>query len=97
MNREEIEKNWNHLKNQVATKWNKLTSEDIYQIDGMYEKFVARIAKRYNYTREIAEREIENWQPKIAQYPSHTSNPKNQQNKNWQNPTDWKDKKRKAG
>jgi len=129
MQKKEIEKNWNLLRMSVQKHWNKLTSEDLYMIDGMYDKFVERLAKRYGYTREIAERELENWEPELKQgwnqvEPKHESSHtkqdremwKSQGNRKekihewqggheepkkkpeaWQNPSDTKHKKRKAG
>ena len=67
MQRKEVEKNWNQLKNNVQKHWSKLTAEDLYAIDGMYDQFVGRLVKRYGYTREIAEKEIENWHPEMMQ------------------------------
>lgn len=63
MQRKEVEKNWNQLKSSVQKRWSKLTAEDLYAIDGMYDQLVGRLVKRYSYTRELAEKEIENWQP----------------------------------
>ena len=63
MDRQEIEENWNHWKNGIQMHWNKLTSGDIYQIDGMFNHLIDIIVKRYGWSREIAEKEIENWHP----------------------------------
>jgi uncharacterized protein YjbJ (UPF0337 family) len=106
MHREQVERNWNQLENQIIAKWNRLTTEDLYQIDGMYDKFVARISKRYNCSREIAEREIQSWNPRITAHPSQeqragsSESYNNPETPNWNEQTPGqrnRQKKRKAG
>lgn len=63
MQKKEFEKHWNQLRISAQKHWNKLTADDLYQIDGMWDHLVQRLVKRYGYTQEIAEKEMENWQP----------------------------------
>jgi len=64
MQRKEFEKNWNQWKMNIRSHWNKLTDDDMYQIDGMWDQFIGKLAHRYGYSREMAEKEISNWMPR---------------------------------
>jgi len=63
MDKKEIEKHWSVWKMAIQKQWNKLTSGDLYEIDGMWDHLVERLVKRYGWTRETAEKEIANWTP----------------------------------
>lgn len=67
MQRREFEKNWNQWKMNIRSHWNKLTDDDMYLIDGMWDQLIGRLAHRYGYSREMAEKEIANWMPREAQ------------------------------
>ena len=61
MNRDILKGNWKQLKGEVQKQWGKLTSDDIDVIEGEREKLVGRIQERYGYSRERAEREVDEY------------------------------------
>lgn len=52
---------WNKLKDEVTKKWDKLTEDDINEINGQEEQLIKKIEGRYSKPREDAKREIEIW------------------------------------
>ncbi|MDX2154644.1 MAG: CsbD family protein [Bryobacteraceae bacterium] len=61
MNWDWIEGNWKQLKGSIKEKWGQLTDDEIDQMGGKKDKLVGAIQKRYGYTRDQAEREIDAW------------------------------------
>jgi len=61
MNREQFEGNWHQLKGKLKEKWGKLTDDDIAIINGKYEQLLGKIQQKYGYSKEQAEKEINNW------------------------------------
>ena len=53
-----LQSKWPELKSKVKTKWNKLTDEDIAQINGRHEQLVSFVQARYGYDRYQAEQEV---------------------------------------
>ena len=66
MQRNQFEKNWQLIQHELGKKWDQLTPEDIYEIDGMFDQCIHVLTKRYNWSWEKAEREVENWRPPIV-------------------------------
>jgi uncharacterized protein YjbJ (UPF0337 family) len=62
MNKDILKGQWKEIKGQVKRKWGKLTDDDIDRIDGSYEELVGALQKEYGYSREEAEREVDNYQ-----------------------------------
>jgi len=56
-----LRNNWNQCRSQLKQTWNKLSDQDISQIDGDSEKLVGRIQQQYGYSRERAEQEVESF------------------------------------
>ena len=56
-----VEGNWKELKGEVKKQWNKLTDDDISEIDGKREKLVGAIQKQYGKSKEDAENAVDNW------------------------------------
>ncbi len=61
LNRDILEGNWKQLKGRAKQQWGKLTDDELDQIDGSAEELVGLVQKRYGYSREQAEQEIEAW------------------------------------
>jgi len=59
MNRDIFEGKWKQFKGEVKKQWGKLTDDEIDQINGQHEKMVGLLQERYGYTRERAERELD--------------------------------------
>jgi uncharacterized protein YjbJ (UPF0337 family) len=61
MNWDQVEGKWKQMKGSVREKWGKLTDSDYEQIAGNRDKFVGRLQERYGYTRDKAEKELDEW------------------------------------
>lgn len=57
----QLEVQFNQAKHLIANRWNRLTADDIRQINGNFEQFVSRLQARYGYTRPEALNQIERW------------------------------------
>ncbi|HLU82300.1 MAG TPA: CsbD family protein [Trueperaceae bacterium] len=58
MNRDILKGNWNQLKGKVKEQWGMLTDDDMKVIEGNSDQLVGRVQERYGYTREEAERHV---------------------------------------
>lgn len=61
MNWDQIEGKWKELKGDLRRKWGKLTDSDFEQIAGNKDRLSGRLQQHYGYTKDKAEREIEEW------------------------------------
>lgn len=61
MNWDQIKGKWNQLKGEVKHQWADLTDDDIVAIEGSRDKLVGRLQELRGYTKEQAEREVDNW------------------------------------
>ncbi len=62
--RKRLSDSWHSVRNQVQSRWEKLSEEDIQQVEGRLEKLAERISERYGVAREEAERQISEWADK---------------------------------
>jgi len=65
MNKEQLLGQWKTLQGQAKEKWGKLTDDDLTQIEGKREQLVGLLQKKYGYSKEKAESELENWEKEI--------------------------------
>lgn len=63
---EKVEGSWTQLKGQVKEQWGKLTDDDLLQIQGQRQQLVGKIQKRYGISREEADKQVQQWEDKIA-------------------------------
>ena len=61
MNRDILESQWSQIRDILSEKFSNLTDEDIRQINGQYDRLVAKLQQKYGYSREEAEERIKNW------------------------------------
>ena len=61
MARDLLESQIIQAKEYLRERWNRLTEDDIRQINGKYDQLVDKLLQRYGYTREQAEDEIRKW------------------------------------
>lgn len=61
MNRDILESQWSQIRDILHEKFSNLTDEDIRQINGQYDRLVAKLQQKYGYSREEAEERIRNW------------------------------------
>ena len=61
MNWDQIEGKWKQVKGSVRQRWGKLTDSDYEQIAGSRDKFLGLLQERYGYTRDQAQKELDEW------------------------------------
>ncbi|MFN0197680.1 MAG: CsbD family protein [Planctomycetaceae bacterium] len=59
MNWDQIEGNWKQVTGKIKLKWDKLTDNDLTTSEGTREQLAGSIQKRYGYTKEKAESELD--------------------------------------
>jgi uncharacterized protein YjbJ (UPF0337 family) len=58
MNADVMKGKWLQLKGEVKRQWNRLTDDDIGQIEGSTETMLGKLQERYGIARDEAEREL---------------------------------------
>jgi uncharacterized protein YjbJ (UPF0337 family) len=61
MNWDQVEGKLKQMKGSMRQKWGKLTDSDYEQIAGNRDKFLGRLQERYGYTKDKAEKELDEW------------------------------------
>ncbi len=61
MNWDQIEGKWKEMMGSVRQRWGKLTDDDIHQIGGKKDELLGKLQQRYGYTKEQAQRELDEW------------------------------------
>ena len=61
MNWDQVEGKWKQMKGIVRQKWGKLTDDDLDLIGGKQQELVGRLQERYGYSKEEAERNVDEW------------------------------------
>lgn len=61
MNWDTMEGKWQQMTGEVKAQWGKLTNDDMDVIAGNKDKLVGKIQERYGYSKEEAEREVNQW------------------------------------
>jgi uncharacterized protein YjbJ (UPF0337 family) len=59
MNKDIFEGNWRQFQGQVKQTWGKLTDDDMKQIEGNRDKLIGKLQERYGWTREQANKEVD--------------------------------------
>ena len=61
MNKDIFQGKWKQLRGDVQKKWGELTNDDLDQIEGQSTKLAGKLQERYGYSKEEAEREIDDF------------------------------------
>ncbi len=59
MNSDILSGKWKQFRGEVKRQWGKLTDDELDQIEGQRDKLVGKLQEKYGYSRELAEREID--------------------------------------
>lgn len=59
MNSDILSGKWKQFRGEIKRQWGELTDDELDQIEGQRDKLVGKLQERYGYSRERAEREIE--------------------------------------
>jgi uncharacterized protein YjbJ (UPF0337 family) len=58
--------NWKQFSGKVKQKWGQLTDDELAQVNGKREELEGMLQARYSYTKEQAQKEIDDWMAKSA-------------------------------
>ncbi len=61
MNWDVIQGKWKQIKGEVRQQWADLTDDEVEMIQGSRDKLAGKLQERYGWSREEAEREIDQW------------------------------------
>ena len=53
--------NWDQLKTSASSRWDRLTSDDLDDIDGDREELIEDVADYYDISEEEAARQVDTW------------------------------------
>ncbi len=66
MNWDRIEGNWKQLKGKAQEQWGKLTDDDCDVVAGRKEQLTGKIQERYGITKDVAARQVAEWERKVS-------------------------------
>lgn len=58
MNQDIFEGKWKEMRGQVKSWWGKLTDDDLERVDGKTDQLIGVLQQKYGYTKEQAEKEL---------------------------------------
>ncbi len=59
MNSDMLKGKWHEVKGSLRQQWGRLTDSDFDEIGGNLERLVGRLQKRYGYSKDQAQREVD--------------------------------------
>lgn len=62
MNWNEISGQWTQLKGKLKEQWGKLTDDELEIVARNREKFIGKLQEQYGWSKDEAERQLEEWQ-----------------------------------
>ena len=65
---DQIESRWKEFTGSARAHWSKLTDDDWQAMTGTRGHLIGRIQKRYEVTREEAERQVEQWSDALLDF-----------------------------
>ena len=61
MNSDTIKGQWKQLKGAAKQRWGELTDDELDIAEGHRDQLIGRVQERYGYTRDVAEREVDDF------------------------------------
>ena len=61
MNQDVFAGQWKQMRGEVKKWWGDLTDDDLDRIEGERDKLIGRLQERYGYTKEEAQKNINEW------------------------------------
>lgn len=58
---------WSYLKNKIQQKWEKLTEEDLEEIESDRQQLVTKLQHRYGFSKEKVEKELNKWEDSFSE------------------------------
>lgn len=71
MNARDVKKSWKALRDAVQKRWDKLTCEELDQIEGNYDRLISRLQEAYGLNLIQAERELAEFRATLAVEPTY--------------------------
>ena len=71
MNKDVLEGKWKQLRGKVREEWGELTDDELDQIAGKRDQLVGKIQEKYGYTRDEAERRVDEFLDETEEITSH--------------------------
>ncbi len=65
MNWQDIESNWEQVKDEARKQWGKLTDEELARIAGKRELLTGSVRNAYGKPKEQAEQEVDYWMSRL--------------------------------
>jgi uncharacterized protein YjbJ (UPF0337 family) len=62
MNWDQIEGMWKQAKGKLKERWGRLTDDDLDVIAGRRDQLLGTLQQKYGWTKEQAEREVNQWE-----------------------------------
>lgn len=69
MNSDVLKGQWMQIRGNAKQMWGKLTDDDLTEIDGNKDKLIGKLETRYGYTREQAEKQVDQFTNQYANNP----------------------------
>jgi len=66
MNWDIVAGNWKQLSGSIKQKWGQLTDDELARINGQREQLEGMLQAKYGYTKEQAQKEVNDWMPKAS-------------------------------
>jgi uncharacterized protein YjbJ (UPF0337 family) len=66
MNWDQVTGNWKQFEGKVKEQWGKLTDDELAVIAGKRDQLAGLLQKRYGYSKEQAEREIQEFSQRLG-------------------------------
>ncbi len=64
-----LEERWDQIRDQIHTRWNKLSEADVEKINGKHDLFIELIQERYELSKEEAEKQLQGYLRAITKGP----------------------------
>ncbi len=66
MNTDIIQGKWKQLNGRIKQQWGKLTDDDLTVAEGDREYLAGKVQERYGVTRDVAQKQVEDFEKKIG-------------------------------
>ena len=67
MNSDSLKGKWMQMRGDVKQTWGELTDDELMQIEGNMDKLVGKLQEKYGYSREKAQKEVDDFRMKMDQ------------------------------
>lgn len=56
-----VEGSWKQMTGKAKAQWGKLTDDDLKVVAGRREELVGKVQERYGLTKELAQKQVDEW------------------------------------